>query len=284
MDVDVLPGSGFGAEVTGIDFSGPLDNDTRAALNQALAENYILRFADQELEPGHVVDASRVFGPVERHVVPGYYHPDTDLLLVLSNQVGDDGRPLGVKDAGTFWHADVSYRELPAKATLLYAVEIPAEGGDTLFCDMVAALEALPDSLRDKLEGRNAVHNYAQRDRIAAAQGTTQVVDEGSRKATPPVRHPAVRTHPVTGRQSLYVNPAYTTKIVGLKADDSADVLAHVYDHCMEDRFQLRYKWHKGDVAIWENISVMHTATTQDLPPDHHRTLWRTIISGEATG
>ncbi len=159
MDVHPLSDSSFGAEVTGVDLSRSLDDETRAALRQALAENYILRLPGQDLKPEHVVEASRVFGPVERHVVPGYYHPDTDLLLMLSNRVGDDGRPLGIKDAGTFWHADVSYREFPAQATMLYAVEIPIEGGDTLFCDMVAALDALPYDLRQKIDGRHAVHH-----------------------------------------------------------------------------------------------------------------------------
>jgi len=284
MEIRSFPQGGFGAEIHGVDLSQPLDPATKAALDRALAENYILRFPDQDLRPEHVVDASRVFGPVEPHVVPGYYHPDTDLLLVLSNRVGDDGKPLGIKDAGTFWHSDVSYRACPAKATMLYAIEIPDEGGDTLFCDMVAALDALPPDLRQKLEGRNGVHHYAQRDKFAAAQGTTQVVTAPSRQKTPPVRHPALRTHPATGRTSLYVNPAYTTEIEGLDPADSADTLARIYDHCLQDRFRLRYTWRPGDVVVWENVSVMHSATTQDLPPDRYRTLWRTVISGEPTG
>lgn len=284
MEIQRLAYSDFGAEVTGIDFSRPLDAGTKTALDRALAENYVLRFPDQNLQPEHVVAASRVFGPVEPHVVPGFYHPETDLLLMLSNQTDKDGKPVGVKDAGTFWHSDVSYRACPAKATMLYAIDIPEEGGDTLFCDMVAALEALPGELRQKLEGRNAIHHYAQRDKIAAAQGTTQVVDDKSRQKTPPIPHPALRVHPVTGRTSLYVNPAYTTKLDGLDDDDSATTLARIYDHCLQDQFRLRYKWHAGDVVVWENISVMHSATTQDLPPDQARTLWRTVISGEPTG
>jgi taurine dioxygenase len=283
MEVQPLEGSSFGAEVVGIDLSQPLDGDTKAALDQALAENYILWFRNQSLEPEHVVEASRVFGPVEPHVTPGYYHPDTDLLLVLSNQKDATGTPLGIKDAGTFWHSDVSYRACPAKATMLYAIETPEEGGDTLFCDMVAALETLPPELRAKLEGRHAMHHYAQRDKIAAKQGTTQVLNAKSQENTPPVRHPALRTHPATGRTSLYVCPAYTTNIEGLNPDDSEDTLARIYDHCLQDQFRLRYKWRPGDVVVWENVSVMHSATTQDLPPDRARTLWRTVISGEPT-
>jgi len=280
MEVQPLPGASFGAEVTGVDLSRPLDAATKAALSQALAENYILCFHGQDLGPNNVVDASRVFGPVEPHVTPGYYHPDTDLLLVLSNQMDETGKPLGIKDAGTFWHSDVSYRERPAKATMLYAIEAPDEGGDTLFCDMVAALDALSPELRQKLEGRQAVHHYAQRDKIAAAQGTTKVVSGQTEDKTPPVHHPALRTHPVTGRTSLYVNPAYTTEVEGLDPADSKATLARIYDHCLEDRFRLRYKWRAGDVVVWENMSVMHSATTHDLPPDRGRTLWRTVISG----
>ncbi len=283
MDIRPLADAGFGAEVTGVDLSQALDEGTKAALSQALSENYILCFHDQDLAPENVVDASRIFGPVEPHVTPGYYHPDTDLLLVLSNQLDADGKPLGIKDAGTFWHSDVSYRARPAKATMLYAIEAPEEGGDTLFCDMVAALDALPSELRLKLEGRDATHHYAQRDKIAAQQGTTQVLNQQSKDRTPPVHHPALRTHPVTGRTSLYVNPAYTTGIDGLDEGVSAEALKRIYDHCFEDRFRLRYKWRAGDVVVWENISVMHSATTHDLTPDHPRTLWRTVISGDGT-
>lgn len=283
MKVRSLPGARFGAVVEGVDLSEPQDAATQTALDRALAENYILCFPGQSLEPDQVVDASRIFGPVEPHVTPGYYHPDTDLLLVLTNQVNTAGQPLGIKDAGTFWHSDVSYRERPAKATLLYSIEAPDEGGDTLFCDMVAALEALPADLRYKLDGREAVHHYAQRDKIAAAQGTTQVVNGQTQNNTPPVNHPTIRTHPLTGRTSLYVNPAYTVEIEGLATEDSADTLARIYDHCLQDRFRLRFKWRPGDVVVWENISVMHSATTHEQPPTQPRTLWRTVITSYVT-
>lgn len=276
-------GAGFGAEVTGVDLSAAAGPDVMPVLEKALLEHHVLAVRDQALDVFDVIAASRWFGELEPHVLEQFHHPETPLVLVLSNRVGKDGQPLGLRDAGSFWHSDVSFKRCPARATLLYALEVPAEGGDTLFCDMVTACSALPEALRAELEPLVAVHDYANRDRVAHRTGTVPRLDKQNLKKVPPVRHPVIRRHPVTGRKAIYVNPTYTVRIEGVSAEHSVALLQQVFDHCLEDRFCLRYRWRPNDVVLWDNAAVMHSATTQHLDPSTHRTLWRTIIVGGPT-
>src|SRR5690606_15725113 len=199
----------------------------------------------------------------------------------LSNRVVD-GKPLGLSDAGTYWHSDVSYKKRPARATLLYALEVPDEGGDTLFADLMAAWEALPDAMKRRIEGLRAIHNYAYRSNALADElhRRQRLTDEQLRE-TPSVVHPAVRTHPVTGRKAIYINPGFTVGFEGMDEAESDALKQAIFDHCLQDRFRFRYKWQAGDVLIWDNAAVMHSATTCDLDPSIHRTIWRPIIDGD---
>ena len=280
LNVETL-NAGFGAEITGIDLSaGHKNPELMAAIESAFLQHHVVAIRNQKLDVNEVVEVSRRFGPLEPHVLDRFHHPETPLVLVLSNRVDASGRALGLRDAGSFWHSDVSFKERPARATLLYAIEVPEQGGDTLFCNMIAAFEALPEELKQELEGRFAVHDYANRDRVAHRTGTQPRLDRENLSRVPPVRHPVIRRHPVTGRNALYVNPTYTVCIEGMTETSSNLLLKRIFDHCLEDRFRLRYRWRAGDVVIWDNAAVMHAATTQNLDPRHHRTLWRTIIVG----
>lgn len=253
------------------------------ALERALLDHGVLAIREQELDVSAVVAVSRCFGDLEPHVLEQFHHPETPLVLVLSNRVGKDGQPLGLRDAGSFWHSDVSFKRCPARATLLYALEVPADGGDTLFCNMNAAYDALSEELKEGLDALTAVHDYAHRDRVAHRTGTVPRLDQKNLEKVPPVRHPVIRRHPLTGRRAIYVNPTYTVCIDGVGARRSEALLEQIFDHCLQDRFCMRYKWRKNDVVIWDNASVMHSATTQKLDPGLHRTLWRTIIVGGPT-
>ncbi|MFQ5765843.1 MAG: TauD/TfdA dioxygenase family protein, partial [Rhodospirillales bacterium] len=214
----------------------------------------------------------RILGDeLEPHLFEHFHHPETPLVMVLSNRT-EDGKPKGMADAGTFWHSDVSYKPNPAKATVLYAVEVPEEGGDTLFCDLMAAYEALPAAMKARLDGLKAVHDYGHVPR--------DVFDRLDMTPPPDCVHPVVRTHPETGRKAIYVNPAYVVRIEGLPEDESEALKREIFDHCLQDRFRLRYAWRAGDVVAWDNAALMHSATTKDLDPTKHRTLWRTTISG----
>lgn len=280
LNIETLD-AGFGAEITGLDLSAALEKpEVMDAIESAFLQHHVVAIREQKLDVNEVVEVSRCFGPLEPHVLDRFHHPEAPLVLVLSNRVDANGRALGLRDAGSFWHSDVSFKERPAKATLLYAIEVPEEGGDTLFCNMIAAFEALPEELKQDLDGRFAVHDYANRDRVAHRTGTQPRLDRDNLSRVPPVLHPVIRRHPVTGRKALYVNPTYTVRIEGMETALSDALLKQIFDHCLEDRFCMRYRWRPGDVVIWDNAAVMHAATTQNLNPSHHRTLWRTIIVG----
>jgi taurine dioxygenase len=267
---------GFGAYVRGIDFSKPVSADTHDALIKAFADYHILSFPDQiGLGTDDVVAASRVFGPdMEPHVFKQYHHPDEPLVMVLSNRL-KGSKPAGLKDAGTFWHSDVAYKPKPAKATMLYALEVPAQGGDTLFCDLTAAYDDLSDTMKQRLDGLKAWHFYAHQKR--------DLFENGQVESPPECLHPVVRTNPISGRKAIYITPSYTVRIDGMADDESAALMRQIFDHCLQDKYRMDYHWHAGDVLVWDNAAVMHSATTKDLDPAKHRTLWRTIISGGPT-
>jgi taurine dioxygenase len=284
MNVSITPLSNtFGAAISGLDLSGDIDAETIDFLNRAFLQYHVIAIRAQQLSVQQTVRLSQCFGELEPHVLDRYHHPETPLIIVLSNRVDADNKPLGLRDAGSFWHSDVSFKERPAKATLLYALEVPETGGDTLFCDLTAAYEAMPDAMKIRLDGLTAVHDYAQRDRVAHKTGTQPQLSEAQKKTTPPVSHPLVRTHPDTGRKAIYVNPSYTVRINELDAEAGADLLEQIYAHCLQQCFQLRYRWQPHDVLLWDNAAVMHAATTQNLDPHQYRTLWRTIIVGGRT-
>ncbi|MBC8337229.1 MAG: TauD/TfdA family dioxygenase [Rhodospirillales bacterium] len=274
MTITVTPlEEGFGAEISGIDLSRPLDGEDRRAVYQAFLDSRLIVFRDQDMSPDNAIDAARILGnDLEPHLFKHFHHPDTPLIMVLSNRVNGDGQPKGMKDAGTFWHSDVSYKPNPAKATFLYAREVPDEGGDTLFCDLTAAYDAMPGDMQDRLHGLIAMHDYnhVPRDIFSKLDVTPP----------PPCPQPVVRTHPETGRKAIYINPGYTTHIEGLEADESADLIKDIFRHCLQDRFRMRYNWRAGDVVAWDNAATMHSATTKNLDPAKHRTIWRLTVSG----
>jgi taurine dioxygenase len=272
----------LGARIEGVDVSAPLDAATFAAIYRAYLDWHVIAIPGQALTPEQVVAFSRRFGPVEPHVKTAFHHPETPLVLVLSNRI-IDGKPLGARDGGTFWHSDVSYRAKPARATMLYAVEVPQEHGDTLFANMTQAHEEMAPDLKRRLEGLQAVHDYSKADEISAARGARRApLTAAEKKAVPPVAHPLVRTHPETGRKAIYATPAYGRRILEVSDDESEALMETLFDHCLRDRYRLRYRWRVGDVVVWDNAAVMHSATALDEPPVGHRTIWRTIISGEA--
>ncbi len=275
-------GDGFVASVDGVDLSRPVEPADFAAVYDALLTHHVIAIRDQSLSPAAMVAASRLFGALEPHVLSQYHHPDYAEIVMVSNVV-EDGRPVGIRDAGSYWHSDVSYKARPSKATLLYAYEVPAEGGDTLFVDLVAAYAALPDDTRRRIDGLEAIHSYAYRtDRQVAKYGERPPLTPEQRAEVPDVPHPVVRTHPETGAKALYVNPGFTTRIVDMAEAESAALLDELFAHSLRNRFQHRYRWRPGDLVVWDNAAVMHRATARELSPGARRTLYRTIVSGAA--
>ncbi len=277
MTITVAPfENGFGAEVIGVDFTSPINADALQSITDAFSHHHVLSFRGHDgLTTDQVLAASRLFGKdLEAHVFTQYHHPDEPLIMVLSNRKEGE-KPKGLRDAGTFWHSDVAYKPEPAAATMLYALEIPDEGGDTLFCNMTAAYDDLSDAMKGRLDGLKAWHFYAHQKR--------DLFDTGQVQSPPECLHPVVRTNPVSGQKAIYITPAYTVRIDGMDEDESQALMDEIFAHCLQDKYRMTYKWRAGDIVVWDNAAVMHSATTKDLDPTKYRTIWRTIISGGPT-
>jgi taurine dioxygenase len=242
----------------------------------------VLVFRDQEkLTPEQQIAFSRRFGPLEIHVQHHFHlagHPE---ILIVSNVI-EDGKPLGLVDAGKYWHSDLSYMALPSLGSLLHSKEWPAEGGDTLFVNMVAAYEALPDDLKAKIDGLSAEHSYLARNlkqqKLNGELRPGLTAEQAAR--VPPVVHPIVRVHPESGKRALFVSEGFTTHILGLPEEESDALLAQLYAHSTAPQFQYRHKWQPNDMVFWDNRQTLHLAT--GCPPDLRRTLYRTTVQGDA--
>ena len=268
-----------GAEVLGLDLDQPLDRRTLQRIHAAHLEHHVLVFRDQRITPQQQVDFSRLFGPLQIHVLRNFQLAGTPEVLVVSNIV-ENGKPVGLGDAGHFWHSDLSYKEKPSLGSMLHAQELPAEGGDTLFANMHLAFDTLPAALRDTIRGRKAEHSYLKQ--YAALQKrspwrpnlTQAQIDE-----VPPVVHPVVRTHPETGRQALFVSEHFTTRILGLPDDESDVLLAELFAHSVKPQHIYRHRWQPHDMVFWDNRSLMHLAA--GCLAEQRRRLYRTTIEGD---
>lgn len=281
-DIEIRPASrAIGAEVVGWDLSRPVDDQAITTFRQALAEHCFLLFRDQKLTPDQQVSFSKRFGELEHHVLNDYVLAELPEIYVLSN-VKKDGRPVGRAGAGQYWHTDLSYMKNPSFGSLLYAIEIPETGGDTMFSNMYKAYDALSAPLKTLFEGMYVVHDFAhtQRTYIAPA-GLTKPASAEQLAKTPPVEQPLVRTHPDTGRRSLYVSPGMMTGIVGLAPHESRAIIDFLVEHTTRPEFVYRHQWRQGDLVFWDNWASMHCAIN-DYDPDDSRLMHRTTIKGTA--
>ena len=273
-------GPALGAEVIGLDLSRPLGDADFARIHQAHLDHHVLVFRDQRITPAEQVAFSRRFGPLQIHVLKNFLLADHPEILVVSNIKDTQGQPIGLGDAGHFWHSDLSYKDTPSLGSLLHAQELPTEGGDTLFANQHAAYDELPAELRSAVEGLKAEHSYlAKYEELRARSPWRPKLTEAQLNEVKPAVHPVVRTHPETGRKALFVSEHFTTRIVGLPDDESRDLLARLFAHSTQDRFVYRHPWQPHDMVFWDNRSVMHLAAGT---PDHlRRRLNRTTVEGD---
>jgi len=276
-----LPGA-LGAEVLGLDLSRPVSDEDFRRLHRAHLDHHVLVFRDQRITPAEQVAFSRRFGPLQIHVLKGFQlagHPE---ILIVSNIKDDAGQPIGLGDAGHYWHSDLSYKEKPSLGSLLHAQELPAEGGDTLFANQHSAYDALPAALKAAIAPLRAEHSYLAKYEELRARSpwrpklTQQQIDEVA-----PAVHPVVRTHPETGRKALFVSEHFTTRIVGIPEDESRALLDELFALSVQPEHVYRHVWQPHDMVFWDNRSVMHLAAGT---PDHlRRKLYRTTVEGEST-
>ena len=278
---DIRPFSGaVGAEIVGLDLARPVNVEDFTRIHRAHLDHHVLVFRDQRISPEQQIAFSRRFGELQIHVLKQFLlagHPE---ILIVSNIV-EDGRNVGLGDAGKFWHSDLSYKELPSLGSMLHAQELPSEGGDTLFADMHKAWDAVPDALRKVVEGRDAAHSYTARYAETKFEGNWRPTLTAEQLAqVQEVIHPVVRTHPESGRKALFVSEGFTTRIVGLPDDESRDVLQQLYALSVLEQHIYRHQWQPHDLVFWDNRSLIHLAA--GCPAHLRRKLYRTTIQGDA--
>lgn len=262
----------FGAEADAI------DPDFRKVWD-AFFVAQVLVFRNQRMNAKEFLAFARQFGRPEPHVIDQFHHPEHADILILSN-VQKDGKPIGLADAGTYFHTDYSYLEVPARATTLYSIQVPSKGGDTLFADQYAAYDGLASSLKKAIEPLVALHHYGNRDDLDKSSRTVaSVLNEEQEHKMAWVRHPVARRHPVTGRTALYAVSGSSFGIEGMPEDEARDLLDELKRHATQEKYQLRLKYGVGDVVVWDNASLLHSATLTD--PADPRTLWRITIKEE---
>ncbi|MEM7747677.1 MAG: TauD/TfdA family dioxygenase [Pseudomonadota bacterium] len=276
--VEIRP-SGFaaGAEVVGVDLAQTVDDDTFAQISEAFDTYGVLCFRNQDITVDqHVAFSSRI-GELEINYNAHLYGIDGSPEIYIISNITEDGRPIGSRRAGDNWHSDMIYAEKPARATMLYAVEVPILDGMTLggtqFANSAAAYDALPDTMKQKITPLKGVFDFSQRKRSVPPKPEVAA-------RYPPVAHPLVRSHPNTGRKSLNVMRDDCTGIADMAQEEADRLIEALADHIVRPEFVYQHNWQKGDFVMWDNCTVQHRAILDyDLP--QRRLMWRTTVKGE---
>lgn len=265
-----------GAEVLGLDLSRPIDDAVKEAIIEAFLEHHVLAFRDQDLTKDQQEAFTLNFGELEGHVgrlSDGTRYPNVHTVTNLD----DEGKPTRTPHThgNYFWHTDKSYHDIPSLTTLLHAVQIPPSGGDTQFANMHLAYEALPEARKKQLEGLVAVHSWEASRRNTGNKPAT----EEQKRERPPVSHPVVRTHPVTGRKSLYLG-MHTSHIEGMPEAEGKALLDELLEEATRPEFVYSHQWRKGDLVMWDNRCLLHRAVANYEMDQHPRVLHRTVVRG----
>jgi len=274
MSLHITPLSfALGAQISGVDLSRPLTDEQRDHIEQALLEHHVLFFRDQPLTPQQQARFAASFGDL--HIHPIYPNvPEQPEVLILDTAQTD------VRD-NAIWHTDVTFLPTPAMGAVLTAQHLPAYGGDTLWASGVAAYEALSKPLQLLLDGLSATHDFTRSFPLERFGNTPQDLArwEEARHKNPPLSHPVIRTHPVSGRKSLFVNEGFTTRINELEAAESEAILKLLFSHATRPEFTIRWRWQENDVAFWDNRSTQHYAVDDYRP--QRRVMHRATILGD---
>ena len=264
-----------GAEILGLDLAREIDSATADEIYRAWLDHVVVLFRDQVLTQADLLRVAECFGTAGDLGRPKEYrtkgHAEALPNIMLISNIREDGEPIGsLPDGDMMFHHDMLHAENPHKATLLYSVELPSHGGNTLFANGYSAYDTLPDDLRLKLAGRDAFHHYNY--------GSTHIGDDLGVPAFSESTHPVFLTHEETGRKAIYVNRLMTRNVVDMDKDESASLLGRIYDHSEKTEFVYEHVWRKGDLVVWDNRCSMHGRT--DFPSDQRRLLWRVTIKG----
>ena len=274
IQLELEPISGvLGAIVRGVDLAENLSDATVTAIRQAFVEHHVLFFRDQKLSAEQQMLFGRLFGELDFHpfVHGTAAHPEVLDVVTL---------PDDTVNFGGGWHCDVTFLAEPDLGSILYAIEVPPTGGDTLFANQHAAYDALSDTMKSMLDGLVAVHSPGVQYNDGGPSTLSKAMKtKDADLADTEVEHPVVRTHPESGRKGLYVNRAFTTRIRGLRLNESNALLQLLFDHAVQERFTCRFPWQPGSVAMWDNRSVQHYALHDYA--GHRRHMRRITICGD---
>ena len=272
-------GEALGATIEGLDLARPFSDGEFEGVVSALGRHGVVRFPGQDLTGRELADFSARFGELEINVANAYQEPGIPEVMILSNIV-EDGKPIGLADAGQDWHTDMSYSGTVAFANVLYGVRIPRRNGRTLgateFSNMHAAYEGLPAEMKRDLEGMTVLHDFNKFwEMMRREKGSKRPpLTEAQKKTKPPVSHPVFLTHPITGRKVLYANPGYSVRINELPEEESARTLKFLFEHQLKAEYRYVFRWQEGDVLMWEDIGTIHNAVA-DYGPHEHRLVKR---------
>lgn len=274
---EVVPNeAALGARIEGLDRTTANQPAVAAMLNQALAEHLLVVIPGDPMTPEQTRELSKAFGAPQKQLLRYKRSGAVPDVSVMVSTLMADGTTDKTAIRAEDWHTDDSYFAVPAKATLLHGIEIPSKGGATWFCNMHSVYEALPEATKKRIDGRRAIHGYdTPRARNRPSPRTPEEIAE-----TPDVEHPLVRTHPVTGRKALYLNPNRLDRIVGLEREESDELLDELADEARKPQHHFGHVWTKGDIVVWDNRATMHRVVI-DYPMGESRIMHRVLIEGD---
>ena len=268
----------FGGEISGLDVREIGLSIKIDAVRQALHKYQVLCFRNQSLTADDLVKFTKEFGNLLPHVLQQFSLEENPNIYVLSNIV-ENGRPLGNKREGFGWHTDLTYMTRPPSYTILYGLEVPKEGGDTLYASLYSAWDTLEENVKNKLRGIETIHSYSH---LYGKRSGVEPLTKTQKELTPNVLQPTVRIHPHTGREGMYLNIGDCIGIKGLRVDESHKIMTlieELYNYTINNFFYT-HKWHVRDLLIWDNRGLLHTATDYDTNK-YRRLIWRTSVLGE---
>jgi taurine dioxygenase len=267
---------GFGAEILDVDLRHA-DAVTLESVVETFHRHGAILLRDQNLDPGQLTDFIARFGEPEDHTLKEFTVPGFPKVYRLSNKVVD-GKPIGAHNDGVGWHTDYSYKPEPVMATMLYAVEVPPVGSDTLLADCVAAWNALPTARQAHYQGRILHHSY-QHFMRTREYGARELSDE-LKAANPDVYHPLVRSHPADGRKALWPSTGTVIEVMGMPEQEGLAMVQEAVDWVIQDRFVHAHKWRVGDLLMWDNRCTLHTGTLYD-DTKYDRLMHRLWVRGD---
>jgi taurine dioxygenase len=278
-------GKVLGATVEGLDLSKPLSEKSRALIFRSLGMYGVLHFPKQSLDATSLRAFSQHFGTLEIHVTKNFQEPGIPEVMILSNIV-ENGKPIGLADAGQGWHTDMSYGSTIAFANVLYGIRIPHRDvrplGATEFANMHAAYDELPEDLKQRLKRVTALHDFNKFwEMMRREKGSTRpALTEEQRRQRPAVSHPVFLKHPITERYVLYANPGYTVRINDVPDQESEKLLQLLFTHQLQLKYRFAHHWSEGDLLMWENIGTVHHAVA-DYRENEHRLVKRCQVMAD---